>query len=1074
MANRYPGIFNQRYGNTGSGGGGSGTITSVNGDTGPAVVLDTDDIPQGVTNLYFSAELAQDAVAAALTNTASINWTYNDVLNQITADVIGFIAGTIGINQVAYGVGVNTIGGSANLTYDGLLLSLSKASVSGREILAQFTISGSSNDKQFIANGSGITGTYVPSFGGYVDSTSARASVQNLGFISSANDVVPLLTDPGIVTANALITTDSSNPYNGTLSAVLNRHLFTVRTDGTNSFIVKADGSLVSKALAGTGSRMVVTDSDGVMSSQAITTGSVTSVSVVSANGFAGTVATATTTPAITISTTVTGLLKGNGTAISAAVAGTDYQAPITLTTTGTSGAATFSANILNIPNYAPGTGTVTSVDVSGGTTGLTTSGGPITTSGTITLAGTLIAVNGGTGIATYTLGDTLYSSATNTLAKLAGNITTTKKFLNQTGNGSISAAPVWSAISAGDITGSALTKTDDTNVTLTLGGSPTTALLNAASLTLGWTGLLGLVRGGTNADLSATGGAGQYLKQVSTGAAITVGTIPATDIASGAALTKTDDTNVTLTLGGTPATALLKASSLTLGWTGTLAAARLNANVVQAITNDTNVTGSISAQTLTLGWTGILAVSRGGTAVSTFGGTNRLLYTTATDTLSSITTANTSALVTNSTGVPSWTSGSTANRLLRTDGTTVSFAQVVLTTDVTGILPTSNGGTGATTTYTTGSVVFVAAGSVFAENNANFFWDNTNARLGLGQVTPLARNHITTNNIQVTLATSQGLYLSNDTAGTNAVRQQYAPPITMRSQVYGTGAGANRTADIRLSNVNAGTSDAPIGSFSIDFSNNGAAYTNLTTLSFTGAFTAAQSVSSSSASGANVFAGNMTVASVRLAVATAAGSFTTTTAASLIFGTSTTVAYGLYSNNTQAQTLSSGAGYAHTIFGGGSSNVTTNASGTHNSINTVVIKASNVTSGGATVTNGSSLYIDSAGSYATNNYALLIGAGTAGTNGDVKLLTAGNGIYVKEGTNATSGVATLVAGVAVISTTKVTANSRVQLTVQSLGTVAVPTMVGVTARVAATSFTITSASITDTSTIAWIIFEPA
>jgi hypothetical protein len=64
-------------------------------------------------------------------------------------------------------------------------------------------------------------------------------------------------------------------------------------------------------------------------------TGSVTSVSVVSANGLAGTVATATTTPAITLSTTVTGLLKGNGTAISAATANTDYQgvaAPVTKT----------------------------------------------------------------------------------------------------------------------------------------------------------------------------------------------------------------------------------------------------------------------------------------------------------------------------------------------------------------------------------------------------------------------------------------------------------------------------------------------------------------------------------------------------------------------------------------------------------------------------------------------------------------------------------------------------------------------------------------------------------------------
>jgi hypothetical protein len=80
--------------------------------------------------------------------------------------------------------------------------------------------------------------------------------------------------------------------------------------------------------------------------------GTVTSVSVASANGFAGTVATATTTPAITVETTITGLLKGNGTAISAAVSDTDYQAPITLTTTGSSGAATFSGNTLNIPQY--------------------------------------------------------------------------------------------------------------------------------------------------------------------------------------------------------------------------------------------------------------------------------------------------------------------------------------------------------------------------------------------------------------------------------------------------------------------------------------------------------------------------------------------------------------------------------------------------------------------------------------------------------------------------------------------------------------------------------------------------
>jgi hypothetical protein len=64
------------------------------------------------------------------------------------------------------------------------------------------------------------------------------------------------------------------------------------------------------------------------------TLGYVTAVSVVSANGFAGT-SSGGTTPALTLTTTITGILKGNGTAISAAVANTDYMgvgAPVTKT----------------------------------------------------------------------------------------------------------------------------------------------------------------------------------------------------------------------------------------------------------------------------------------------------------------------------------------------------------------------------------------------------------------------------------------------------------------------------------------------------------------------------------------------------------------------------------------------------------------------------------------------------------------------------------------------------------------------------------------------------------------------
>jgi hypothetical protein len=50
------------------------------------------------------------------------------------------------------------------------------------------------------------------------------------------------------------------------------------------------------------------------------------------------------------------------------------------------------------------------------------------------------------------TLGDTLYENATPAPARLAGNTTATKKFLTQTGTGSVSAAPAWGTIAAGDV----------------------------------------------------------------------------------------------------------------------------------------------------------------------------------------------------------------------------------------------------------------------------------------------------------------------------------------------------------------------------------------------------------------------------------------------------------------------------------------------------------------------------------------------------------------------------------------------------------------------------------------------
>lgn len=91
---------------------------------------------------------------------------------------------------------------------------------------------------------------------------------------------------------------------------------------------------------------------------------------------------------------------------------------------------------------------------------------------------------------------------------------------------------------------------------------------------------------------------------------------------------------------------------------------------------------------------------------------------------------------------------------------------------------------------------------------------------------------------------------------------------------------------------------------------------------------------------------------------------------------------------------------------------------------------------------------------------------------GNVVVTSAGSGLKVKEGSNATMGTATLTAGAVTVSTTAVTASSRIQLTGNSDG--GTPGWLRVSARSAGTSFTITSSSGTDTSTVAWIIVEPS
>ena len=235
--------------------------------------------------------------------------------------------------------------------------------------------------------------------------------------------------------------------------------------------------------------------------------------------------------------------------------------------------------------------------------------------------------------------------------------------------------APQW-------VSGAALTKTDDTNVTLTLGGTPASSLLAATSLTLGWTGQLGLTRGGTNASLTASAGSvvystasalavntagssGDWLKSGGTGAPVWT---------SPAALTKTDDTNVTMTLGGSASTALLNAASMTLGWTGQLAVSRGGTGVSTTPANGQLLIGNGTGYTvanLTAGTGVSISNSAGGISISATG-------TGGTVTSVSVVSANGFAgTVANASTTPAITISTSITGLLYGNGTAIAAATV-------------------------------------------------------------------------------------------------------------------------------------------------------------------------------------------------------------------------------------------------------------------------------------------------------------------------------------------------------------------------------------------------------------
>lgn len=222
----------------------------------------------------------------------------------------------------------------------------------------------------------------------------------------------------------------------------------------------------------------------------------------------------------------------------------------------------------------------------------------------------------------------------------------------------------------------------------------------------------------------------------------------------------------------------------------------------------------------------------------------------------------------------------------------------------------------------------------------------------------------------------------------------------------------------------------------------------------------------------AGLFLSNGNATNANFAIYNGVGGGQTITAASLIFAGATTVNTRVTMRGSTSSSPSAGNSYSSFIVG--TQDATIAGSGTHALFANMVINPVSITAGAGALTSSASLYINGAASGAVTNYSLWIASGTTRLDGDLKLSTIGNGIYIKEGSNATMGTGTLSAGTLVVSNTKVTANSRIFLTDEGGGILANIGALYISARSAGTSFTVSSSNALDTSTFSWIIIEPA